>query len=130
MPTLLNFNSARLSNNTQFIASIPTEPDSYLLLSMGLYVPVSINTVVINANTLWFTPFEFAETISLTLNMDGIQVADSVIAPNGFEASNLILQSVFENVPIGHHAFNLSVSKQNENANVVAPVTMTGSVFG
>lgn len=130
MPTLLNFNSARLSNSTQFVAVIPTEPDSYLLLSMGLYVPVSVNTVVINSSILWFVPFEYAETISLTLNMDGIQVADSVIAPNGFESNNLFMQSVFENVPIGHHAFNLSVSKQNENANVYTPVTMTGSVFG
>jgi len=128
MPTVINYNRARLNNiSNGIVATITPVTSPTLLLTMGIEVAASTSFLEIESVVGFGSP-AVTTLVTLTVLVDGVvQGQHDAFIP--FPTSQTVaFNTILENLPVGHHVIELFASANN-NINIDGPVTLSGWVL-
>jgi hypothetical protein len=129
MPTVINYNRARLNNISNGIVTTITPATSpSLLLTMGIDVAASTSFLEIESVVGFGVPTAATTLVTLVVLVDGVARGQHDAFIPFPSAQTLAFHTILENLPIGHHVIQLFASANN-NINIDGPVTMSGWVL-
>ncbi|NBD26488.1 hypothetical protein [Paenibacillus glycinis] len=128
MPTVINYNSARLNNVSDGAVLTVTSAEPQLLLTMGIYVSAPGSVLEIMSTIGTQTPLDPTLLVATVLVDSVVQgSADIFIDPPN--SALLSFHTILENLAVGHHAIQLFLTTIDADVGIDGPVSMSAWVL-
>lgn len=129
MPTVINYNRARLNNlSNSTIVTLTPATSPVLLLTMGIFVAVPVSFLEIMSSVGFETP-DVDTLVELTVTVDTLPVGSTDVFIESPNSQQVTFHTILENLPVGHHVIQLFGSTFGEDIGIDGPVTMSGWVL-
>ncbi|MFC5653673.1 hypothetical protein ACFPYJ_32045 [Paenibacillus solisilvae] len=128
MPTVINYNRARLNNITNgTVVTLTPATSPLLLLTMGIYVAAPVSFLEIMSSVGFETP-DNDTLVTVRVDVDFVTQGASdvfIATPN---SQQLTFHTILENLTVGHHVIQLFAST-DADIGIDGPVTMSAWVL-
>ncbi|QHW33544.1 hypothetical protein GZH47_23940 [Paenibacillus rhizovicinus] len=128
MPSVINYNSARLNNVPDGTILTITSDAPQLLLTMGIYVSAPVSSLEIMSTIGTETPVE-PTLLTGTVVVDTVEQGAARMFVDPPNSVVLSFHTILQNLPVGHHVIQLFVSTIDSDIGLGGPVTMSAWVL-
>lgn len=128
MPTVINYNSARLNNIAGDPVMTVTSGPPQLLLTLGIYVSEPASYLEIMSTIGTGTPFDPTLLVG-TMMVDSIVQGAAHVFIDPPDSALLSFHTILQNLPVGHHVVQLFLSTIDAEVGVDGPVILSAWVL-